>query len=75
MAKDISTEIGFEGGTNAVVGVPEDSVDTFLNALKQGKGEWYEVASSDGATLLVDTSKVVFVRLASTSKTIGFANT
>lgn len=74
MAKDISTEIGFEGGGSTAVSIPEDAVEGLLTALKSGGDPWHTITSSDGATFLVDTTKVVFVRVASGNRSIGFAH-
>ena len=75
MAKDISIEIGFAGGGSTAVGVPEDEVGTFITALKDGqRDQWFSVTSTDGAEFLVDLSKVQFVRVAKSSRGIGFGN-
>ena len=74
MAKDISVEIGFVGGSNTAVGIPEGDVDAFTTALTSGGDPWYTLTSGDGTTFIVDTTKVVFVRVASSSRSIGFAH-
>lgn len=74
MAKDISVEIGFEGGGNTAVSMPEDTVEAFTKALTTGGDPWHTITSADGSTFIVDTTKVVFVRVASTSRSIGFAH-
>jgi len=73
MAKDISMEIGFAGGGSTAVAVPDDRVDAFTTALRDGQSDqWFTVISSDGGEFLVDLSKVQFVRVAKSSRGIGF---
>ena len=74
MAKDISVEIGFVGGASTAIGIPEDGVEAFTTALTSGGDPWHTIQSSDGATFIVDTTKVVFVRVASSNRSIGFAH-
>lgn len=74
MAKDVRVEIGFVGGGNTAIGVPEDALESFRSALKGADEQWFSATSSDGAEFLVDLSKVVFVRVAATNRSIGFAN-
>ncbi|MCW2971770.1 MAG: hypothetical protein JWN72_43 [Thermoleophilia bacterium] len=71
MAKDISVELGLEGGASTAVSVPEDQLTSFREALR-GDG-WTTVTNTDGAEFSVDASKVVFVRVAAQSRGIGFS--
>jgi hypothetical protein len=74
MAKDISVEIGFSGGGSTGAAVPEDQLEAFTRALKDGQSErWFTVSSSDGGEFLVDLSNVVFVRSGARNRSIGFA--
>lgn len=72
MAKDISVEIGFVGGASTSVGIPEEAVAAFKTALQSAGDPWYTITSGDGATFIIDTTKVVFVRVASGNRSIGF---
>lgn len=75
MAKDVRVEIGFVGGGNTAIGVPEGDLENFRSALLTGASEpWFSTTSTDGAEFLVDLSKVVFVRVAATNRTIGFSH-
>lgn len=75
MAKDISIEIGFSGGSSTGASVPEEQIEAFTKALTAGqRDQWYTVASSDGGEFLVDLSSVVFVRVAARGRSIGFSH-
>lgn len=71
MAKDISVELGLEGGGSIAISVPDDQLSDFREALK-GDG-WTSVANTDGAEFSVDVSKVVYVRIAAQPRGIGFS--
>ena len=71
MAKDISVELGLEGGGSTAVSVPEDQLSGFRDSLKGD--DWATVTNADGAEFSVDASKVVFVRVAAQSRGIGFS--
>jgi len=75
MAKDISLEIGFSGGGSTAVSVPEGDLEGIVAAVTKGQSErWYTVTSDDGGQFIVDLSSVVFVRVGSRNRSIGFAN-
>ena len=75
MAKDISIEIGFNGGGSTGIAVPEDSLEAFTKALTAGQSDrWFTVVSSDGGEFLVDLSNIVFVRVGARGRSIGFAH-
>lgn len=76
MAKDTRVEIGFVGGGNTSFEVPEDQLQGFMSNLRdaQSANSWFTVTSGDGSQFIMDLSKVVFVRVAATSRTIGFAH-
>ncbi|MCW2927085.1 MAG: hypothetical protein JWM86_1053 [Thermoleophilia bacterium] len=75
MAKDISIEIGFSGGGSTAVGIPEDALEQLTTALTKEQTErWFTVSSSDGGEFLVDLSSVIFVRVGSRNRTLGFAS-
>ena len=73
MAKDVTIEIGFSGGGSTGFSVPDDHLERFTSALKEGQSErWYTVESTDGAEIIVDLSSVVFLRVGSRGRSIGF---
>lgn len=75
MAKDVSIEIGFSGGGSTAVSVPEDKLEDFTKALTtEHRDRWYSVQGTDGGEFLVDLSSVVFARVGSRNRTIGFAH-
>jgi hypothetical protein len=71
-------EIGFDGGQVMVARLGGDQLDALKEAvastdkLASEAGGWYELDSTDGAISL-DLRKVVFVRRAAASHTIGFS--
>ena len=71
-------EIGFDGGQVMVARLTGDQLDALKQAvgstdkLASEAGGWYELESTDGAISL-DLRKVVFVRRAAASHTIGFS--
>lgn len=73
MAKDVSIEIGFTGGASTAVAVPDDMLEQLTGAVTGGGGGWMTVTSSDGGEFLVDTASVVFLRVGSRNRSIGFA--
>lgn len=75
MAKDVSVEIGFAGGGSTAVSMPDDSLEAFTAAVTAAeRGGWYTVVSSDGGEFLVDVTSVVFVRVGTRNRSIGFSN-
>jgi hypothetical protein len=73
-------EIGFDGGQVMVARLSAEQLDALKGAvastdkLASEAGGWYELDSSDGVISL-DLRKVVFVRRAAASHTIGFSGT
>jgi hypothetical protein len=71
-------EIGFDGGQVMVARLSAEQLDALKGAvastdkLASEAGGWYELDSSDGVISL-DLRKVVFVRRAAASHTIGFS--
>jgi hypothetical protein len=71
-------EIGFDGGQVMVARLSAGQLDALKQAvastdkLASEAGGWYELDSTDGAISL-DLRKVVFVRRAAASHTIGFS--
>jgi hypothetical protein len=73
-------EIGFDGGQVMVARLSGDQLDALKQAVSSTDkhaseaGGWYELESTDGLISL-DLRKVVFVRRAAASHTIGFSGT
>jgi hypothetical protein len=71
-------EIGFDGGQVMVARLTAEQLDALKQAvastdkLASEAGGWYELDSTEGAISL-DLRKVVFVRRAAASHTIGFS--
>lgn len=75
MAKDISVEIGFAGGGSTGVAMPEDKLEDFTRALTtEHRDRWYSVTGSDGGEFLLDLSNVVFARIGTRGRAIGFSH-
>lgn len=74
MAKDIRVDLGFIGGGGTAVDVPEEQIEAFRAALTAKTDPWFTVTSSDGAETFFDISKIVYVRVDSTSRRIGFSH-
>jgi len=75
MAKDISIEIGFSGGGSTAITLAEDKLEGFTKSLTSEQSErWYTVTSADGGEFLVDLSSVVFARVGTRGRSIGFVN-
>jgi hypothetical protein len=63
-------EIGFDGGQVIPSRLTNDQVKDLRKALKSGESP-HEVETEEGV-LLIDLGKVIFVRISSGAKTIGF---
>jgi hypothetical protein len=74
MAKDVSVEIGFTGGASTAVSVPEDKLEALTTALTGSSSGWHSMTGSDGSEFFVDLSNIVFVRIGSRSRSIGFSH-
>ena len=72
MASDKKTavEIGFEGGQVIPARLDADQVKSLRKALGSGESP-HEIETEEG-TILIDLGKVIFVRISSGAKTIGF---
>ena len=66
----IQVEIGFEGGQVIPARLDSDQVKSLRKALGSGDSP-HEIETEEG-TLLIDLGKVIFVRISSGAKTIGF---
>lgn len=74
MAKDIRVEIGFSGGGSTGAAIPEEQLEAFTKALTEGqKDQWFTVSASDGGEFHVDLSSVIFIRVGTRNRSIGFA--
>lgn len=70
MAKMIQVEIGFDGGQVIPARLSEGQVKDLRKALGSGDSP-HEIEIEEGS-LLVDLGKVIFVRISSDAKTVGF---
>ena len=72
MASDAKRiEIGFDGGQVVSVRLDETAMKDLRKAV-EGGGGWHDVETEEG-TFALDLAKVVFVRGAGGSHTIGFS--
>ncbi|MCW2951522.1 MAG: hypothetical protein JWQ48_692 [Conexibacter sp.] len=62
--------IGFHGQALAAR-VSTDKLGELRSALATGQGGWYELESEDG-TVLLDLTKVIFLRLEGGEQRVGF---
>lgn len=65
-----SVEIGFDGGQVIPARLTDDQVKALRKALGTGDSP-HEIETEEGV-LLIDLGKVIFVRISSGAKTIGF---
>jgi len=65
-----SVEIGFEGGQVVPARLEEAQVSALRSAIGSGESP-HEIETEEGV-LLIDLGKVIFVRIASGNKTVGF---
>jgi len=68
--KKTSVEIGFEGGQVIPARLEEGQVKSLRKALGTGDSP-HEIETEEGI-LLIDLGKVIFVRIDSGAKTVGF---
>ena len=64
-------EIGFDGGQVLSARLTDDQLGRARDALRDGNG-WHDLETDEGV-LSLDLGKVVFVRAAGASHTIGFS--
>lgn len=69
-AAKTSVEIGFEGGQVIPSRLTDDQVKALRKALGSGDSP-HEIETEEGL-LLIDLGKVIFVRIDSGAKTVGF---
>lgn len=65
-----SVEIGFDGGQVIPARLENSQVKSLRKALASGESP-HEIETEEGV-LLIDLGKVIFVRISSGAKTIGF---
>jgi hypothetical protein len=70
-AKPERVEIGFDGGQVVAARLDPKQLAELRTAVEDGDG-WHSLTTVDG-DLAVDTSKVVFVRVAAGEHRIGFS--
>jgi hypothetical protein len=72
MADLRQVEIGFPAGGGTRLRLTEEQYDELRRALREGDGErWHEIDAPE-ATITLDLSKVVFVRLDTEPGRVGF---
>ena len=72
MADTRAVEIGFPAGAGIRLRLTEGQYDELRTALKEGSGaRWHEI-STDDATVTLDLSQVIFVRLDTEPGRVGF---
>jgi hypothetical protein len=65
-------EVGFTGGGGTRLRLSEQQYDDLRKALSDGSGErWHQIDAPD-ATVTLDLSKVIFVRLDTEPGRVGF---
>ena len=64
-------EIGFDGGQVVSVRLDDAARDELRSAVERGDG-WHDLSTDEG-TFALDLAKVVFVRAAGGSHSIGFS--
>lgn len=69
-AEKTQVEIGFDGGQVIPARLTDDQVKALRDALGSGDSP-HEIETEEGS-LLIDLGKVIFVRISSGAKTIGF---
>lgn len=68
----LKTDIGFTGGQVLSVRIDEGALKELRGALDRGSG-WHDLPSEDGEVVL-DLSKIAYVRLDSGEHRVGFAS-
>jgi hypothetical protein len=72
MADLRQVEIAFEAGGGTRIRMSEEQYDDLRRSLSEGSGErWHQIDAPD-ATVTLDLSKVVFVRLDTEPGRVGF---
>ena len=65
-----SVEIGFDGGQVIPARLDDSQVNSLRKAIGSGESP-HEIETEEGV-LLIDLGKVIFVRISSGAKTVGF---
>lgn len=69
---DVRIELGFGGGGGLSLTADKAQWEQLETALRDGKDDWVTLVAKDESRHLVNAGKVVFVRVASLSRSIGF---
>ncbi len=70
-AKPERVEIGFDGGQVVAIRLEPEQLADLRKSVEKGQG-WQELRADDGE-VVIDLSKVVFVRVAAAEHRIGFS--
>ena len=72
MAELRSMDVGFEGGPVLAVRATEESYTSLVEALGNDGADRWQSITTDDSEILVDLSKVVYVRRESGDQKVGF---
>ena len=72
MAELRSMDVGFEGGPVLAVRATEESYTSLVEALGNDGSDRWQTITTDDSEILVDLSKVVYVRRESGDQKVGF---
>jgi hypothetical protein len=70
-AKYRRVDIGFQAGPVLSLRLMEDRYDSLRRSLSSGAERWHEL-DADEATVTIDLSQVIYVRLETESDRVGF---
>lgn len=76
MARDIRIELGFSGGGSASANAPEDAVEALTRAAGNtgdGGSGWHVLTSSDGASVHFNLDSLEWIRVDTSTRSVGFA--
>ena len=72
MAQMQRVDIGFQGGQILAVRADPESHEALTKALGDSNGDRWQTLQTDDASILVDLSQVVYVRLETDDQKVGF---
>lgn len=71
-AEEVRMEVGFTGGGSLQLSTDKSQYEQFHAALTGDKERWVKIVDRDEAEYLVGVSEVIYVRVASMSRAVGF---
>ncbi len=66
-------DIGFSGGQAFAIRLDEDEYRSLREALESDRGERWHTLKSEDAEVLIDLAQVVYVRLDTEQRGVGFS--